>query len=581
MKRRNQLLITGVLLLALTGCMWNPVNIEDITDDSSSSAVFEDEPAAEESMEENEESVEEAGSSYNAYLYATGSLSDPIPADNFGFASSAAMDNADRRLEEGDFEPVGIQLSKEHYEEIVNRIESHSVDYVYADLYNVENAYTHICEYEDAIGHQKDLHTNLITDIHEIPTVEQMRNVIGSNTEAYLQSHTGYHSLDSEYTELVAQILVNMVSEHYAMLSEEDITRIYCMLKDVTVVGIDSTDFTVNDLKTVYNARVTEDAVVMLDTDMMGSLRGNQIVERTIAHEVAHLFQRMCPEHRIQGFTQIGGSQYIDHFDDTGEVNSLHYQWLYEAAAELMSMNEYGANTALVYKNMVGYLHTLNLITLIRPEYDENSIAASQMSTDPHRIFEVFGAETDEEKLEIVYMLFSICYIQNDREDFAGAYEAVNGDIEGQETTVKKIMKESIVQTMTKYFYKNLAERVHSGDVILQDVFYLINTFEAALNLHIVYEDAERYEYNDESLKFYTELQNLFFEQIAADSEMTYESIVESFGQYALVRETDTGYQRNYQFSWLDAEEKEYIGRVLTTNIASLTVNIRDLEYMD
>lgn len=578
MKQRNQLLITGVLLLALTGCMWNPVNIEDITDDSSSPAVLEEESAAEESMEETEEEI---GSSYNAYLYATGSLNQVIPVDNFGYLSSADTDNADRRLERGNLNPIAIGLSETGYQELQDRIHNHKVEYVYADLYDIEKVYQDISQYHSQIEEQKNVHTRLMTEIHEIPTVEQIHSWILVNSEEYRSKHEGYQALGQEYTELIAQILVNMVSDYYSVLSEEDLARIYCMLKDVAVVGIDSTDFTVNDLKQVYNARVTDDAVVMLDTEMMKQLRGDLILERTLAHEVAHLFQRMCPQHRIQGLTQIGGSQYVEEYDNTGEANSLHYQWLYEAAAEIMSMNEYNADTPLVYKNMVGYLHTLDLITLIRPEYDENSIAASQMSTDPHRIFEVFGAETDEEKRELAYMLFSICYIQNDREDFAAVYEAVYGDIEGQETTVKKIMKESIVQTMTKYFYKNLAERVHSGDVILQDVFYLINTFEAALNLHIVYEDAERYEYNDESLKFYIELQNLFFEQIAADSEMTYESIVESFGQYALVRETDTGYQRNYQFSWLDAEEKEYIGRVLTTNIASLTVNIRDLEYMD
>ena len=54
-----------------------------------------------------------------------------------------------------------------------------------------------------------------------------------------------------------------------------------------------------------------------------------------------------------------------------------------------MSMNEYDAKTPLVYKNMVGYLHTLDLITLIRPNYDETSIAVSQMSTNPEKIYEI------------------------------------------------------------------------------------------------------------------------------------------------------------------------------------------------
>lgn len=525
--------------------------------------------------------TEEVGTSFNAFLYSTGSLSSVVGTDNFGMGMSAYTNNADRRLEVGNFNPITIKLSGNNYNEFVRWVDSKDVTYVYANLYNIDNVYNNIKPYQSTISNQKHQHTDLITSINKIPTVDEVYNKIVSNSNEYLRNHPGYYSLSSDYTRLIAQILVNMVTDNYQDSSKDDITRIYCMLNDVTAVGIDSTDFSVNDLNQIYNARVTDDAVVMLDTEMIGQLKGSNTMERTIAHEVAHLFQRMCPDHKIKGITQIGGSQYVENFDNTGEANSLHFQWLYEAAAEQMSMNEYDAKSPLVYKNMVGYLHTLDLITLIRPNYDENSIATSQMSTDPNKIYEVFGAKTDEEKREIAHMLYSICYIQTEREDFVTVYEKANGSIQGKETTVKKIMKESIAQTMTKYFYRNLAERVHNGSVTLQDAFYLINTFEAALNLHIVYDDAQRVEYNDESLKFYIETQNKFFQMIAEDSGMTFEEIETKFNEYALIIKTDEGYQRNCQFLWLNQNERDYIGTVLTTNINSLTYNIRNIDYID
>ena len=178
-------------------------------------------------------------------------------------------------------------------------------------------------------------------------------------------------------------------------------------------------------------------------------------------------------------------------------------------------------------------------------------------------------------------MLYSICYIQTEREDFVTVYERQNGSIAGNEISVKKIMKESIAQTMTKYFYKNLAERIHNGSVTLQDAFYLINTFESALNLHIVYDDASRLEYNDEAIKFYVETQNKFFQMVAQDSGMTFEDIVERFNNYALIIKTDQGYQRNCQFLWLTEGERDYIATALTTNISSLTINIRNVDYID
>lgn len=593
--------LTGAVVVAMTislaGCAFNQFDILDIGgNDYSISQDYdysgEGQNNAQNQITDNESQyptpgnsdnnyTEEVGNSFNAFLYSTGSLSSVVGTDNFGMGMSAYTNNADRRLEVGNFNPITIKLSGNNYNEFVRWVDSKDVKYVYADLYNIDNVYNNIKPYQGTISNQQHQHTDLITSISKIPTVDEVYNKIVSNSNEYLRTHKGYYSLSSDYTRLIAQILVDMVKENYSELSKTDITRIYCMLNDVTAVGIDSTDFSVNDLNQMYNARVTDDAVVMLDTEMIGQLKGSNTMERTIAHEVAHLFQRMCPDHKINGLTQIGGSQYVENFDNTGEANSLHFQWLYEAAAEQMSMNEYDAKTPLVYKNMVGYLHTLDLITLIRPNYDETSIAVSQMSTNPDKIYEVFGAKTDEEKREIAHMLYSICYIQTEREDFVTVYEKANGSIQGKETTVKKIMKESIAQTMTKYFYKNLAERVHNGSVTLQDAFYLINTFEAALNLHIVYDDAERVEYNDESIKFYIETQNKFFQMIAQDSGMTYDEIVEKFGNYALIIKTDAGYQRNCQFNWLDQDEKEYVATMLTTNINSLTYNIRDIDYID
>ncbi len=595
--------LTGAVAVAMTislaGCVFGPLDILDIggndysisqdyndnnyenndqyQDQNNNNNIFNDNGS---SNNHQQEQTGEVGNSYNAYLYSTGSLSSVIAPDNFGFAMSKYTDNADRRLQVGNFVPIHIKLNGTHYNEFVNWVDSKDVTYVYADLYNINNVYQDIKPYSSQISNQKHQHTDLITSVNKIPTVDQVYNKISTNSSNFLKSHPGYYSLSSEYTRLISEILVNMVTDNYDKLSKDDITRIYCMLNDVTAVGIDSTDFGVNELKQIYNARVTDDAVVMLDTEMIKELPGTQAVEKTIAHEVAHLFQRMCPDHKIVGLTQIGNSQYVENYDNTGEANSLHFQWLYEAAAEQMSMNEYDAKTPLVYKNMVGYLRTLDLITLIRPGYEENSIAASQMSTNPNKIYEVFGAKTQEEKDEITHMLYSICYIQTERDDFVTVYEKKYGEIEGQETTVKKIMKESVAQTMTKYFYKNLAERVHNGDVTLQDAFYLINTFEASLNLHIVYDEAERYEYNDESITFYIETQNKFFNYIAQDSGLTPEDIENKFNEYSLIIKTDQGYQRNYSFTWLDQDEKDYIGTVLTTNIQSLTTNIRNLDYL-
>ena len=79
--------------------------------------------------------TEEVGTSFNAFLYSTGSLSSVVGTDNFGMGMSAYTNNADRRLEVGNFNPITIKLSGNNYNEFVRWVDSKDVTYVYANLY--------------------------------------------------------------------------------------------------------------------------------------------------------------------------------------------------------------------------------------------------------------------------------------------------------------------------------------------------------------------------------------------------------------------------------------------------------------
>src|SRR5699024_624887 len=64
--------------------------------------------------------------SYNSYLYNNGdiSLNTPITADYFGFAMSKRNNNADRRLEEGEYNPLNITINEEDYGDYVTWVNS-------------------------------------------------------------------------------------------------------------------------------------------------------------------------------------------------------------------------------------------------------------------------------------------------------------------------------------------------------------------------------------------------------------------------------------------------------------------------
>lgn len=592
-KKLKQLIATGaivgVLVTSLTAC--SPASfVFDIA-----GTVFDDnQPSYEQNIDYNEEPTYSndntlsngdsaiVGESNNYLLYAQNtSLSTVMGTDLFGYGESKKNDNADRRLQEGPYKAIDVDLSTSNYNKFTGALMSKKVVYKYSDLYGIDAAINEANKYSNQTSSQKHQHTDLICSINKIPSKDVLRSKIQSNTNEYLRKNPHLFELEDSYMDLLVDILVRTLEQNYDQLSNDDKTRIYCMLNDIKLVGVDSTDFTTNDLKQMYNARVTDEGVVMIDPEMIKQLRGKNTIEKTIAHEVGHLFQRMCPDHVIEGYTQIGNSQFFDKFEKENKPNSLHFQWLYEATAEQMSMNLYNSRTPLVYENMVGYLRTLDLITLIRPGYEENSITASQMSTNPNKIYEIFGAKTDAEKKEVINLLYSICYIQNEREDFIFAYENKYGDMPTDNTNIKREMKNGVAQTMIKLFYRNLAERVANTDVKLQDVYYLINAFECCLNRHLTYDDSSRYSLQKETLEYYVEVQNQFFEYIAKDSGMTFDEIVDGFNSYSLIIKDGKTLQRNYSFNWLDEEEKRYVGDLITSNIYDFTLNIRNLEQIE
>lgn len=566
-----------IIATSLIGC---GIKNDNSTFSNSKENIVEETIIQENDKEYTTDESYDLSQSYNSYLYNNGdiSLNTPITADHFGFAMSKRNNNADRRLEEGEYNPLNITINEEDYGDYVTWVNSEDVVYLYSDLYDIDYSIQEAEKYEDKVEEQTKQHTDLITDINTIPSADLIENKILSNNTNYLNNNKQYTKLDESYIRLISELLVTTLENYYNELSQEELVKIYCMLNDIKVVGINSTDFTINDLKIVYNARVTEDGIVFLDVNEIEKLNGKDTLKRTVSHEIIHLFQRMCPDHQIEGYTQIGSSQYFDSFDSIAHPNSLHFQWLYEATAEQMSMKINNAKTPLVYKNMVGYLNTLDLITLIRPDYKENSIALSQISNNPEEIYKVLGAETKEEKKELAEMLYSICYIQDEREDFEQAYEKEYGEIDGKETTIKREMKQSVIKTMTKYFYKNLAERIAHSEVTMQDTFYLMNVFESAINVHLIYDDLERYDLNKEAIEYYIECQDKLFNILAENNNYTFNDIVEMYAEYALVIKTNNGYERNCSLSWLSNNEKQYLADVLTTNIGSLSINIRDLE---
>lgn len=518
----------------------------------------------------------EAGNtSYNHYFYHVygGGLNAVVtPTQMKYLAESSDTDNFDRRITYGEYVPVPVSLTDERLRGFMDEVAKVTVPYQYADLYYIDNALAEAAKYDN----EHPVYSDLICDPAQIPTFDMLYKVISANSKEYLSAHPKLTALSDEQLKVFVNLVYEDLLLYREYLSEDSLRRVYSGLKDIKVACIDSSNFVLNDLKRVYNARVLEDFTFLFDYDNMALLHGEQIESRTMDHEINHLFQRMCPEQQIVGYDQIGGSQYFIRFEDNHMPNSVHFQWLYEAAAEELVSDKYGLDP-LVYTKMVGYLHSLDFVVLLTEEYDENAFEIASLNMDRDSFYELLEAGSEEEKREIIQMLYTIDFLQTNREDFVEQYKKYNPDASNDYEQLKYEMKPAALMTITKYFYRNLARLVNREQVSLQDVYFLLNVYETDLNAHMSYSVEENDVYNREFMDTYVALQDEFFQALADSSSLSFDEIVEGFATYSGAICQGDVISRNCSLEFLDEGEKEFLfDEILTYNLWAVSYHIRD-----
>lgn len=589
--------VVVVLSLSLAGCGCReigeyeasdtPIKTETITYASSTDDVKESTTDNNADHSENGDDIERKDSvdvpilddtsdiSYNHYFYQVlgGGLDAVItPAQVKYLAESSQTDNFDRRITYGEYVSVPVSLTDEELRDFLAEVEKVDVVYQYSDLYFIDNALAEAAKYDN----EHPVYSDFICDPARIPTFELLYDVIARNSKDYLNSHPELTALSDDQLKIFVNLIYEDLLLYKDYLSEESLQRVYSGLKDVKVACIDSSNFQLNDMKKVYNARVLEDFTFLFDYNSMSMLRTEQAVARTMDHEINHIFQRMCPDNQIAGYDQIGGSQYFIRLEENHMPNSVHFQWLYEAAAEELVSDKYGLDP-MVYTKMVGYLHSLDFVVLLTEEYDENAFEMASLNTDRDSFYELLEASSEAEKREIIQMLYTIDFLQTTREDFVEQYKKQNPDAIYDYEQLKYEMKPAALMTITKYFYRNLARLVNREQVSLQDLYFLLNVYETDLNAHMSYSVAENDVYNREFMDTYVALQDGFFRALADSSSLSFEEIVEGFATYSGAICSDGVISRNCRLEFLDEGEKQFLyDEILTNNLWAVSYHIRD-----
>ena len=88
-------------------------------------------------------------------------------------------------------------------------------------------------------------------------------------------------------------------------------------------------------------------------------------------------------------------------------------------------------------------------------------------------------------------------------------------------------IKRPIVKTLTKNFYRNLAQTVATETVTKNDLLFLLNIFDSTINYHLCFDRPEQDDYNAAFAEWYQQTQDAFFEcllNVSRDNYADYEA---------------------------------------------------------
>lgn len=454
-----------------------------------------------------------------------------------------------------------------------NYLSTLNVKYDYSELFNTEKA----LELYEEENKAEVKHTHDFLNGGKTVDADKLYDVVIDNNKDYLSKNKSslYKELSKKELKKILVIVADTINEYVKEHPDIDLNSLSCTLGDLKVFS-----------KTAaVNAFVSEDGVLAINPPMLNILvkkyetKGIDAYENTIKHETIHLIQRMCQDEREQVKSKfIGISRKYESLD----MNPLCFNWLYESSAEKNVSNMKG-DIPIVYSTMITYLNSLNLTNFLN---DDNTTTEAE-NLDSYKklegLFKLFGASTYEEKIELINMMVSINIIQAEPEDFIKKYEKAYGKEFSEEsvfTEVKCIIKAEVMQTLTKYFYKNLANKIANKELAIEDIFYLITIFENDINLHIKYTNSKYNDYNENFINYYVNVQNEFFYSISLNGTYTFEEIQGKFDLYNVkAYDEANNLQNNYSLVWLDEEKvcyvQSYEGEVLSNNHESIQNNLK------
>ena len=359
-------------------------------------------------------------------------------------------------------------------------------------------------------------------------------------------------------------------------LSESDLRRAVRIVAQNANEKINAgyiTDFNnlskvLNELKIVafsdFSTASTDDKSVVLAIDMssVANKQSNNpdldAFERTVKHEANHILQ-------MQGGSSLDGMPYeirygISYKFPDLKMNSLYNRWFFETSAEYDASN---GDRYLFYVNEIADFNSVLYSIILKNNVDSKSLSKLSFSGNLDSLFELFSADSKEDKTELLTMLYSFNMFHYTDEEFRALYEAKHGNrqalSEYEDYTLD--LRRSCSLTLSKYFYTNLANYLSNNNVALGDVFTMVSLFENEVERLVWYASDYRNNANADFYEKYTTMQGEVFEAISKSNNIDIDTL---YSSYVSFKASNPKYQ---PISCLNSDKNTFISNMSSSNV--------------
>ena len=419
-----------------------------------------------------------------------------------------------------------------------NTLASYSVEYGYNELFNYEQAISGI-----QVDCTVSEHQFSALDSNGGLTKEHLFEIVRQNNAAYLIGTTSLiKDVDDELLLRICEIIVDVVNDTLSKYPDIDKARVYCNLGNLKVI----------EKKAALDFAAVEPGMVLHTNSTMSSMAGlltGSNMYSVLVHEAMHIIQYGCECEEIEGCTRRCGLAHA-YSETTMDQDYSDWIWLAEGSAERMA-SLYANVEPMTYANMVNYIQSLDLATMLDSSVPANYVETLYFYNDLDKLFSLFGAMNEEQKQEIYKMIYSLEIMQMEPADVKEAYQRVYGQEWTDEIRddLNNRVKRPIVQTLTKVFFANLADAIYNNNLTKNDFLFLLNLYESTINYHLRLNKSEYDQYNAAFVVWYESVRNDLFDCIENVSASDYEQYTACDGAAKIF----AGMQ------WLDQEKRDFL----------------------